>query len=191
MRTRSTSGSRAIGDGRGGAGDHGAGQRGRRSRMGIRRPVRPTDTDFGIVVQGSPAISRTFTVRNDGTATLTLGAVTVPAGFTLTEGLSAQSGAGGVGYVHGAAGYGDGRDQDRRYLLHAPMTGREPVQLPDHGRWWRPPGPEIDGAGQRARRSRMAIRRPVRPTTRTLARSSRPARRSVAHSRFIIAAALS
>jgi hypothetical protein len=40
------------------------------------------------VAQGSPAVSRTFTVRNDGTAALTLGAVTVPTGFTLTEGLS-------------------------------------------------------------------------------------------------------
>jgi hypothetical protein len=38
-------------------------------------------TDFGSVVQGGTAISRTFTVRNDGTATLTLGAVTVPAGL--------------------------------------------------------------------------------------------------------------
>jgi subtilisin-like proprotein convertase family protein len=45
-------------------------------------------TDFGTIVQASPTISRTFTVRNSGTATLTLGAVTVPAGFTLTEGLS-------------------------------------------------------------------------------------------------------
>ncbi len=47
-------------------------------------------TDFGSVVQGGTGISRTFTVRNDGTATLTLGAVTVPAGYTLTEGLSAS-----------------------------------------------------------------------------------------------------
>ena len=29
-----------------------------------------------------------FTVRNDGGSTLTLGAVTVPTGYTLTEGLS-------------------------------------------------------------------------------------------------------
>jgi hypothetical protein len=45
-------------------------------------------TDFGSVAQGDTAISRTFTVRNDGTAALTLAAVTVPTGFTLTEGLS-------------------------------------------------------------------------------------------------------
>jgi subtilisin-like proprotein convertase family protein len=45
-------------------------------------------TDFGTIVQASPTISRTFTVYNSGSATLTLGAVTVPAGFTLTEGLS-------------------------------------------------------------------------------------------------------
>ncbi len=47
-------------------------------------------TDFGSVAQGGPAISRTFTVRNDGTAALTLGTVTVPTGFTLTEGLSSS-----------------------------------------------------------------------------------------------------
>ncbi len=45
-------------------------------------------TDFGTIVQAGPTISRTFTVYNSGSATLTLGAVTVPAGFTLTEGLS-------------------------------------------------------------------------------------------------------
>ena len=47
-------------------------------------------TDFGSVVQGQAAISRNFTVRNDGAAALTLGPVTVPAGFTLTEDLSAS-----------------------------------------------------------------------------------------------------
>ena len=51
-------------------------------------PSATDDTDFGTVVQAGPTISRTFTVRNGGSATLTLGAVTVPAGFTLTEGLS-------------------------------------------------------------------------------------------------------
>ena len=45
-------------------------------------------TDFGSVVQDSAGIGRTFTVRNDGSGILTLGAVTVPAGFTVTEGLS-------------------------------------------------------------------------------------------------------
>jgi uncharacterized delta-60 repeat protein len=53
-------------------------------------PSATDHTDFGIVGQGGTAISRTFTVRNDGTAALTLGAVTIPAGFTLTEGLSAS-----------------------------------------------------------------------------------------------------
>jgi len=47
-------------------------------------------TDFGIVLQNSTPVMRTFTVRNDGTESLTLGAPTVPAGFTLTEGLSAN-----------------------------------------------------------------------------------------------------
>ena len=44
-------------------------------------------TDFGSVAQGSLGVSHHFTVRNDGTATLTLGAVIVPPGFTLIEGL--------------------------------------------------------------------------------------------------------
>ena len=47
-------------------------------------------TDFGTVLQGGTGVSQVFTVRNDGTATLTLGAVTVPTGFTVTEGLSAS-----------------------------------------------------------------------------------------------------
>jgi len=51
-------------------------------------PSAADHTHFGTVVQGAAAVSRTFTVRNDGTATLTLGTVTVPAGFVLTEGLS-------------------------------------------------------------------------------------------------------
>ena len=50
-------------------------------------PSASDGTDFGSVAQGNPALSRTFTVRNDGGSALTLGAVTVPAGFTLTEGL--------------------------------------------------------------------------------------------------------
>ena len=45
-------------------------------------------TDFGEVAAGGTAISRTFTVRNDGGGTLTLGAVVVPTGFTLVEGLA-------------------------------------------------------------------------------------------------------
>ena len=51
-------------------------------------PSTSDGTDFGSVVQGEAAVSRAFTVRNDGTELLTLGAVTVPTGFTLTEGLS-------------------------------------------------------------------------------------------------------
>ena len=51
-------------------------------------------TDFGSVVQGGTTNTRTFTVRNDGTAALTLGAVSVPTGFTLTEGLSTSLAAG-------------------------------------------------------------------------------------------------
>ena len=57
-------------------------------------PSTTDDTDFGSIVQGGTAVSRTFTVRNEGTATLTLGSVTVPTGFTLTEGLSSSLAAG-------------------------------------------------------------------------------------------------
>ena len=46
--------------------------------------------DFGFATQGLTAPTRTFTVRNDGSDTLTLGAITVPAGFTLVEGLAAS-----------------------------------------------------------------------------------------------------
>jgi len=47
-------------------------------------------TDFGSVQQGQPGISHTFTVRNDGGQTLTLGSVSVPRGFTLVEDLSSS-----------------------------------------------------------------------------------------------------
>jgi Tol biopolymer transport system component len=46
-------------------------------------------TDFGGVMVGRTAPSRTFTVRNTGNATLTLGGLSVPAGYVVTEGLSA------------------------------------------------------------------------------------------------------
>lgn len=45
--------------------------------------------DFGAVAQGQPGPAQTFTVKNDGTADLALGAITLPAGFTLTEPLAA------------------------------------------------------------------------------------------------------
>ena len=44
---------------------------------------------FGTVVHGGGGTSRTFNVRNDGGGILTLGAVSVPEGYTLTEGLAA------------------------------------------------------------------------------------------------------
>jgi Ca2+-binding RTX toxin-like protein len=44
-----------------------------------------TPIDFGAVTQGDVGPTRTFTVTNDGTDTLTLGAVTLPAGFTLVD----------------------------------------------------------------------------------------------------------
>jgi hypothetical protein len=46
--------------------------------------------DFGTVSLGKPGPTRTFTVRNVGNSTLTLGAVSLPTGFTLVEGLSSS-----------------------------------------------------------------------------------------------------
>jgi len=45
-------------------------------------------TDFGEVTQGGATVSHTFRVANTGSQTLTPGAVAVPTGFTLTDGLS-------------------------------------------------------------------------------------------------------
>lgn len=42
-------------------------------------------THFGTVAQGTTPVDHTFTVRNDGSATLTLSAVTVPTGFTVVS----------------------------------------------------------------------------------------------------------
>lgn len=47
-------------------------------------------TDFGNVTQGGTAPTRTFTVHNTGDAALDLGSLTVPTGFTVTEGLSSR-----------------------------------------------------------------------------------------------------
>ncbi len=52
---------------------------------------RVTDgTDYGSVNQGGVSVSRTFTVQNDGNGTLTLSGLTVPAGYTVTDGLVAS-----------------------------------------------------------------------------------------------------
>jgi pimeloyl-ACP methyl ester carboxylesterase len=50
-------------------------------------PSSTDSTDFGSVAQGQADPTRTFTVRNDGVSTLTLGNVSVPAGFILDKGL--------------------------------------------------------------------------------------------------------
>jgi hypothetical protein len=57
-------------------------------------PSPEDDTDFGSVIQEDAGLPHTFTVRNDGQATLILGPVVVPEGFTVTEGLSATLAAG-------------------------------------------------------------------------------------------------
>ena len=77
-----------YGGGGGSTGDHGAGQRSLDHGWRYDAQHRRLTRTLALSPRASPAISRTFTVRNDGTATLTLGAVTVPTGFTLTEGLS-------------------------------------------------------------------------------------------------------
>lgn len=53
-----------------------------------------TAVDFGQVEQGSAGPTRTFTVANLGDASLTLGSVTLPSGFTLVEPLSSTIAAG-------------------------------------------------------------------------------------------------
>lgn len=50
-------------------------------------PSTTDHTDFGSVAVGATGISRTFSVRNDGSATLTLGTLSVPGGYTVTDGL--------------------------------------------------------------------------------------------------------
>ncbi|MGE0617024.1 MAG: choice-of-anchor D domain-containing protein, partial [Bacteriovoracia bacterium] len=49
-----------------------------------------TPIDFGVVNLGAPAPSVVIRVRNDGNAPLTLGSVSVPAGFSMIEGLTAS-----------------------------------------------------------------------------------------------------
>ncbi|MBI4581228.1 MAG: choice-of-anchor D domain-containing protein [Planctomycetes bacterium] len=57
-------------------------------------PAGADGTDFGSVVQGAAGPTRTFTVRNTGTAALALGTVTPPAGFIVAEPLNASISAG-------------------------------------------------------------------------------------------------
>src|SRR5262249_5727855 len=46
--------------------------------------------DFGVATPGSP-LTKTFTVHNAGTATLNLGAISLPAGYTLQTGLGSAT----------------------------------------------------------------------------------------------------
>src|SRR5262249_15833958 len=57
-------------------------------------PSTADGTDYGTVTIGDPVVVRSFTVRNDGNATLTLSGLTVPSGFTITDGLVASLGPG-------------------------------------------------------------------------------------------------
>ena len=58
-------------------------------------PSSSKGTDFGSVAQGVAPVQRTFTVVNSGNATLSLGSVNLPAGFSLVEGLSPSIAPGG------------------------------------------------------------------------------------------------
>ena len=49
-----------------------------------------TPVNFGSVVQGQTGPSVTFTVRNDGGQILNLSGLSVPAGYTITDGLVSQ-----------------------------------------------------------------------------------------------------
>jgi len=51
-------------------------------------------TNFGNILHGDTPVTRNFTVSNDGGSTLTLGSVSLPTGFTLTEGLDSSIAAG-------------------------------------------------------------------------------------------------
>ncbi len=57
-------------------------------------PSTADGTNFGTIIQGGSTVSRTFSVTNMGGSTLTLGSVSVPSGFTLTNGLSSSLSAG-------------------------------------------------------------------------------------------------
>jgi hypothetical protein len=50
--------------------------------------------DFGTVNQNAPSPTQTFTVSNDGTGDLAIASLTVPAGFTVVEGLNGTIAAG-------------------------------------------------------------------------------------------------
>jgi pimeloyl-ACP methyl ester carboxylesterase len=52
-------------------------------------------TDFGSTLQGSAAIQHSFRVTNSGSGTLTSSGLTLPAGFSLVEGLSSSIAPGG------------------------------------------------------------------------------------------------
>jgi hypothetical protein len=109
-------------------------------------PSTADGTDFGSVVHGEPAVSHTFTVRNEGGLVLTLGAMTMPAGFTLTELASSLAQASDTFTVcwDGHAG-----DHERREHLRRQRRRREPVQLHDHGNGGDSGGDHGDGQRDR------------------------------------------
>jgi hypothetical protein len=53
-------------------------------------PSSADGTDFGAITQGGSAVTRSFTVTNDGQQMLTLGPINLPTSFTLTDSLSSS-----------------------------------------------------------------------------------------------------
>lgn len=87
-------------------------------------------TDFGIVEEGSAPVARAFTVANTGAAPLVTSGLTLPAGFTLVEGLSAIIAPGGSdtftvqldtaapGTLGGPISFANGDADENPFLFH-------------------------------------------------------------------------
>ncbi|HTH46504.1 MAG TPA: choice-of-anchor D domain-containing protein, partial [Candidatus Limnocylindria bacterium] len=84
-------------------------------------PSVPDGTDFATVPQGGAGPARTFTVRNDGGSPLTLGAPSLPAGFSL------------VGLFPATVAAGDSATFTLQLDTTAPGTFAGLVSLPNNG----------------------------------------------------------
>ena len=131
-----------------------------------------------------PPVSRTFTVRNGGQRYADAGGGDGSGGLHADEGLSGQSGAGASDTFTVQLDTATAGDKSGDVSFATNDRDESPVQLPDHGDRRGGGGCRRSRCWATGSRSRMGIRRPVRPTTRTSARWSRAARRSVGRSRF-------
>ena len=86
--------------------------------------------EFGASLLGGPGASRTFVVRNDGTAPLQIASVTVPEGFVITEPLATALAAGGVRRVHDRPVHRDGGRSGGHRGHREQRRRREPVRVP-------------------------------------------------------------